>query len=120
MRHIATIYALSFGFAAAACAQSSSQDRAEFISGSSEGTIVCKSEKAMVTLMKTRTAMMALNLDILHRLEESGDCFAMPRGWLMLEAQDPPLDQQEDHAAKLVVRTPDGIVHMWGTPFGGD
>ncbi|QAU24963.1 hypothetical protein EO087_13970 [Dyella sp. M7H15-1] len=120
MRQIVTMYVLSFAITATAFAQTSLHDRAEHITGSDEGTIVCKNEKAMVTLMKTRTPMMALNLDILHRLEESGDCFAMPRGWLMLEAQDPPLDQQEDHAAKLVVRTPDGIVHMWGMPFGGD
>ncbi|QAU24961.1 hypothetical protein EO087_13960 [Dyella sp. M7H15-1] len=91
----------------------------QHITGSDEGTITCKTEQAMVTLMKASTAL-TTNEKVLSRLVESGDCLIMPRGWLVLRAKDPPLDQQEDHASQWTIRTPNGIVHMWGTPFGGD
>lgn len=86
----------------------------------SEGTVTCKTEKAMVTLMKATPPSLITNRDVLNRLIKSGDCLLMPRGWVVLEAEDPPLDQQANHASKWTIRTPQGIVHMWGTPFGGD
>ncbi|RDS78733.1 hypothetical protein DWU98_21390 [Dyella monticola] len=84
-----------------------------------QGTVACKTEKAMVTLMKVKPYL-STNSDELKRMIKSGDCLFLPDEWLVLEADDPPLDQQEDHASKWTIRTSHGIVHMWGAPFGGD
>lgn len=120
MRNIVSMYLLSFAMVTAGCAQTSSHDQAGHTSDSGEGTVVCKNERAMVTLIRTRTPLLTLNVEVLDRLIERGDCLEMPRGWEMLEARDPPLNKQEVHASKVTIRTPHGIVHMWGMPFGGD
>lgn len=51
---------------------------------------------------------------------KNDDCLIIPEEWIILLQEDPPLDQQDDHASKWTVYTPDGIVHLWGTPMGGD
>ncbi|WP_196239560.1 hypothetical protein [Dyella monticola] len=60
------------------------------------------------------------NMKVLDHLVKTGDCVMMLTDWDLMEAQDPPLDQQNDHASKWTIRTPNGVIHMWGTPFGGD
>ncbi|QAU24960.1 hypothetical protein EO087_13955 [Dyella sp. M7H15-1] len=118
MPRIVTSYLLLLVITTNACAQTLPVDR-DIGPGSHAGTIACKTEDAMVMLMKASPAL-TTNEQVLDRLIKSGDCLIMSRGWAVLLAEDPPLDQQEDHASKWTVRTPDGVVHMWGTPFGGD
>lgn len=74
----------------------------------------------MVTLMKAELPDGMTNMKVLDQLVKNGQCMMMPKDWHLMEAQDPPLDKQNDHASKWTIRTPHGIVHMWGGPFGGD
>ena len=104
--------------ATSACAQTAAIDP-DHVTGSHEGTVACRTEEAMVALMKASPGL-TTNEEVLQRLIKSGDCLVMPDGWVVLRAEDPPLNQQADHASRWTVRTPEGIVHMWGTPFGGD
>ena len=118
MRHIITACALSFCMVTTAWAQTQPTPEQAQITGSSEGTVACKTEAAMVTLMKADLPNGMTNEKVLDQLVKSGDCVIMPRGWLLLEAKDPPLKEQGDHASQWTIRTPQGIVHMWGSPVG--
>lgn len=103
-----------------ACAQTTPDTSNNLTTGSDEGTVACKTEAAMVTLMEATPPSQITNQEVLQRLTKSGDCLIMPKGWAVLTMDDPPLDKQKNHASKWTIRTPHGIVHMWGTPFGGD
>ena len=84
-----------------------------------QGYLVCKTEKAMMELMKSQPpATTVQNTEVRNRLIKSGACLVTPRGWVVLEVQDPASNQPEDHAAKALIRTPSGIIQMWATPFG--
>ncbi|RDS78734.1 hypothetical protein DWU98_21395 [Dyella monticola] len=115
MRHILKACALSLVIATNVCAQDLPADR-YLGSGSNAGTVVCKAEKSMVALMNAGTSEPVL----LTRLIINGDCLVMPYGWSLLVAEDPRWDQKEVRASKWTIRTPDGIVHMWGAPIGED
>lgn len=117
MRQIISAIAVSWVIASAACAQPLPLDR-DVGPAADEGTVACKTEDAMVTLMKaTPPSSPALNRTVLSQLIKRGDCLLMPHGWAVLEVKNPPADQREDHAAALTLRTPQGIMHMWGAPF---
>lgn len=74
----------------------------------------------MIEVMHATPASLVTPANVLDKAIKSGDCLMLPKDWEVVEAQDPPLHQQNDHASKWTIRTPDGIVHMWGTPLGGD
>lgn len=108
----------AFGFAYAQTPRHQTEDH---ITGSDKGTLACKTEAAMVQIMKTMIPPTYLiNKQVMDELIKKDDCLIMPTGWVVLLQKDPPLDQQEDHASQWTVRTPHGTVHMWGTPMGGD
>lgn len=102
-----------------ACAQNSPNMASDQLTGTSKGTLTCKTESAMVAIMKTiAPPTYVIDKQVMNALIKKGDCLIMPDGWQLLEAQDPPFNQQKDHASKWTIRTPQGIVHMWGAPIG--
>lgn len=91
------------------------------ITGSSKGTLTCKTEAAIVEIARTiGPPTYLINKQVMDDLIKKGDCLLMPEGWQLLEALDPPMDLKEDHGSKWTIRTPQGIVHMWGVPNGED
>jgi len=119
MCRVLAICVLFFVVSACTCAQNAPSSSTQ-ISGSDEGTLACKNEKAVVTLLQTITPTHTLNVDIMNQLIERGDCLILPTGWVILEQDDPPLNRQADHASKWTIRTPHGIIHLWGLPMAGD
>lgn len=112
---------LSLAIVGCACAQDPSHTTSNQLTGTSKGTLTCKTEAPMVEIMKTIVPpAYMIDKQIMNALIEKGDCLIMPDGWQLLEAQDPPPNQQNDHASKWTIRTPQGIVHMWGAPIGED
>lgn len=120
MRRIVTLCAALFVIAAGVHAQTSSEQSEEKLKGSSEGTMACKTEQAMVKLMKADLPNGVTNKTVLSGLVKSGDCLIMPHDWLVLGGKDPSPDQRGDHASLWTIRTPQGVVHMWGWPLGDD
>lgn len=118
MRHIVVVCSLSLCMVFSAYAQKQPTPEQERITGSSEGTVACKTESAMVTLMQADLPDGMTNDKVMNQLVKSGHCVIMPHDWLLLEAKDPPLKKQNDHASQWTIRTPQGIVHMWGSPVG--
>lgn len=102
------------------CAQASSEKLASNASNLHEGTVACKTEAAMLKIMKTMTPELRTNKKVLNELIANGDCLILPEDWDVVTMKDPPLNQQADHASNWTVRTPNGTLHMWGAPFGGD
>lgn len=118
MRHLAIACVLSFAVVTGIYAQSALSNSVpdEEVD---QGYLVCKTEKAMLELMKSQPpAATVQNMHVQNRLIKSGACLVTPRGWVVLEVQDPVSNQPEDHAAKALIRTPNGIIQMWATPFG--
>jgi hypothetical protein len=120
MRQIVPIFALSFMIVACVHAQALQEQDGGQLKGSSEGAVACKTEQAMVTLMKADLPNGITNKTVLNGLVKSGDCVIMPRDWLVLGGKDPSPDQRGDHASLWTIRTPQGIIHMWGWPLGDD
>ncbi|MBE1159106.1 hypothetical protein [Dyella acidiphila] len=109
MRHILIGTALLLAIATAACAHI---EQPAQLTGSDEGTVACKSESASVALLRASPPSLPTNDKVLNAFVARGDCLVMPAGWQILVAEDPLLDQQEQHASKWTTRTPHGIVHM--------
>lgn len=120
MHHVIAICALTVAAGASAFAQPSTTASDDQYARYKGGLVTCNTEKAMVTLMKADLPNGMTNMKVLDGLVKTGDCLMMPSDWDLITADDPPLDQQGDHASKWTIRTPHGIIHMWGTPFGGD
>lgn len=74
----------------------------------------------MVSLMHASPALVPVSDDTLDPYIKRGDCLILPKNWHVLTQKDPPVVQQEDHASQWTIRTPQGVVHMWGAPVGSD
>lgn len=121
MLRIKFISLLSMATIGSACAQNPPNTATDHLTGTSKGTLTCKTESAMVKIMKTIVPPnYMIDRQVMNTLIEKGACLIMPDGWQLLEAQDPPHDQMANHASKWTIRTPNGIVHMWGAPIGED
>lgn len=120
MRRIVAACTVFFAIAAGVHAQNSPGQSDEQLKGSSEGTVACKTEQAMVKLMKADLPNGVTNKTVLNGLVKDGECVIMPHDWLVLGGKDPSSDQRGDHASLWTIRTPQGIVHMWGWPLGDD
>lgn len=120
MRSIKLVSLLPLVAIGCACAQNPPDPEAAKITHYPDGTVACKTEAAMVELMHASPPQLPTNEKVLDKLIKSGDCLIVPENWEISLQKDPPLNQQADHASKWTIRTPHGIVHMWGTPMGGD
>jgi hypothetical protein len=119
MRHAILISLLSLVAAGCASAQTSPHTSAEQ-PHYPDGTVACKTESAMVSLMHASPALAPVSDEILDPYIKRGDCLVLPKDWHVLVQKDPPIAKQEDHASQWTIRTPQGIVHMWGAPVGSD
>jgi hypothetical protein len=85
-----------------------------------DGTVACKTEATMVSLMHASPALAPISDETLDPYIKRGDCLILPKDWHVLTQKDPPIAQQENHASQWTIRTPQGVVHMWGAPVGSD
>lgn len=85
-----------------------------------DGTVACTSEAAIVALMEASPPYLPTNEKKLDASIKSGDCLIIPDDWEISSQEDPPLDKQMDHGSKWTIRTPHGVIQLWGTPMGGD
>lgn len=118
MHHLITALALSYAIATGAYAPTSPSQQ-DLSPDADQGTVACWNEKAMVVLMQTKSPQQGFDKEMFNILLKSGDCLVMPDEWGVVQAKDPAPDQRDDHASLWTVRTPKGIVRMWGVPFTG-
>lgn len=120
MRLAKLISLLSLVVAGCVSAQPTSHTSASQSQRYTDGTVACKTEAAMVSLMHASPPLAPVSDDTLDPYIKRGDCLILPKDWHVLTQKDPPIAQQENHASQWTIRTPQGIVHMWGAPVGSD
>lgn len=121
MRYVVLINLLWLTVIGCVYAQTQPHPPENEITGSDDGTLACKPEIAIVKIMKTmKPPHFLIDGQVMNDMIKKGDCLIIPEEWVVLLQKDPPLEQQEDHASQWTIKTPNGIIHMWGAPMGGD